>query len=225
MRARFVDRPEVTNRHREVDPVLDLRLETFDYQSRCILKDISFTVRKRETLVLTGPSGIGKTTLLRIIAGLQGGYRGTIRAPEQTAMVFQEPILLPWRTVIDNICVTTGVSQNVAARYLQEVKLDGRGDAYPNQLSLGQQRRLSLARAFASQPELLLMDEPFVSLDPALVDEMTDLFRQLRDAHGVATVFVTHSEDEALSLATKIVRLDGQPATIVDERQIDNAAS
>ncbi len=189
------------------------------YPGAAVLGPIAFDLKAQETLAVTGPSGIGKTTLLRIIAGLDEDFGGRVRRPDRLAMVFQEPTLLPWRSARDNICLTTGAGPEKAETLLAEVGLAGMGDRFPGQLSLGQQRRLSLARAFAAEPDLLLMDEPFVSLDPGLTGEMLELTERLLAARPVATVFVTHSQMEAARLASRIVRLEGMPATIaVDAR-------
>ena len=138
-------------------------------------------------------------------------------------MVFQEPTLLPWRSTKDNLTLTTGISDRAALSALSDVGLGDHADAYPRSLSLGQQRRLALARAFAGAPELLLMDEPFVSLDPDLVEEMMALFARLRAARQVATLMVTHSEDEAKMLASRIIKLSGSPAGIVADCQNNGA--
>lgn len=129
-------------------------------------------------------------------------------------MVFQEPTLLPWRSALQNLCITTGASVAEARDALADVGLAGRADDFPGQLSLGQQRRLSLARAFALKPDILLMDEPFVSLDADLVQEMSALYARLRAAHGVATILVTHVAAEARQLADRIVTLEGMPGQI-----------
>jgi NitT/TauT family transport system ATP-binding protein len=156
--------------------------------------------------------------LLRVIAGLEKRYDGTCTVAGRVAVVFQEPTLMPWRTVLENVIIPTEISSGRAQDALAEVGLSGREADFPNQLSLGQQRRLSLARAFAVKPDLLLMDEPFVSLDPVLVEEMMALFITLRDAHDVATILVTHVDAEAKKLADRIVTLGGQPALITDDR-------
>ena len=202
-------------------PVLRIRLTSLSYDGRRILGEIALEVREGETVALVGPSGIGKSTLLRAIAGLETGYRGRIDAPERIGVIFQEPTLLPWRTLSQNIEVTAKVGAAEAEAALASVGLSGRGRDYPGQLSLGQQRRMALARAFAVRPELLLMDEPFVSLDPELVEEMMRLFLRLRDEAGTTTLIVTHVEAEARRLADRIVTLGGQPARITGERVVE----
>ena len=172
-----------------------------------VLRDLRFTGAAGETLAVLGPSGSGKSTLLRILAGLDDDFEGSVRRPERVAMVFQEPTLLPWRRAIENLTLVTGVSRAQAEAALAEVGLAGRGTLYPRQLSLGQQRRLALARAFATRPELLLLDEPFVSLDARLVGEMLALTEALIAATRPATVFVTHSVAEAERLASRVLRI------------------
>ncbi len=200
-------------------PVLDLHVTSLIYGDAPVLGEVLLKINQSETLALVGPSGIGKTTLLRVIAGLETSFRGRCDVAGQVAMVFQEPTLLPWRSVRDNICIPTGVSEDEADQALSEVGLLGRSDDFPSQLSLGQQRRLSLARAFAVKPKLLLMDEPFVSLDPTLVEEMMALFAKLRAAHQVTTILVTHVEEEAKKLASRIVTLGGNPAKVISDLQ------
>ncbi|MEC8669388.1 MAG: ATP-binding cassette domain-containing protein [Pseudomonadota bacterium] len=182
-----------------------------------ILGALSFAVRAGETLALTGPSGIGKSTLLRVIAGLHRGYQGSVTGPAtqgRIAMVFQDPNLLPWRSARDHLTLTTRCTPDQAAHWLGAVGLGDKPEHMPRQLSLGQQRRLALARAFAARPGLLLLDEPFVSLDPALADEMMTLFEDLRATHPVTTLLVTHDTREADRLADRILRLHGSPARL-----------
>ncbi|MER2507336.1 MAG: ATP-binding cassette domain-containing protein [Amaricoccus sp.] len=196
-------------------PVLDLALRAKFFGATRVLGALRLSIGKGEIVALTGASGIGKTTLLRILAGLDTAFDGTLRRPERTAMVFQEPTLLPWRDARANIRLTTGASADAADRLLAEVGLEGREEALPLQLSLGQRRRLAFARALAAAPELLLMDEPFVSLDPARVEEMLTLTARLLAARDTATVIVTHSRAEADRLASRVVTLAGTPAVIV----------
>ncbi|WP_134012766.1 ABC transporter ATP-binding protein [Litoreibacter halocynthiae] len=200
-------------------PVLKLQITSLDFGGLPILGELSLQVKRGETLALVGPSGIGKTSLLRIISGLERDYRGQCHVEGVVAMVFQEPTVLPWRSLRDNICIASGVSVTEADQALADVGLAGREDDFPSQLSLGQQRRLSLARAFAVKPDLLLMDEPFVSLDPELVAEMMELFATLRAAHQVTTILVTHVAKEARKLAGRIVTLGGTPAKVISDVQ------
>ena len=181
-----------------------------------VLGPLSLSLVSGETVALTGPSGVGKTTLLRIIAGLEKNFIGTRCVPERLAAVFQEPVLLPWRSAIQNITIIANISASEAEDWLGRVGLAGLGHRFPGELSLGQQRRLALARAFAARPELLLMDEPFVSLDPALVNEMMTLFETLRRERPCATIIVTHVQAEAERLARRILRLDGRPARLIE---------
>lgn len=198
---------------------LDLRITSLAYGDAPILGKLALNVGLGETLALIGPSGVGKTSVLRIIAGLEQGYQGQCAITGRVAMLFQEPTLLPWRTAVENIRIPTGASLGQAQQVLEDVGLAGRANDFPSQLSLGQQRRLSLARAFVVKPDLLLMDEPFVSLDPILVEEMMALFAQLRAAHRVTTILVTHVEDEAKKLASRIVTLGGSPAQVISDTQ------
>ncbi|WP_252737514.1 ABC transporter ATP-binding protein [Citreicella sp. C3M06] len=181
-----------------------------------VLRDIVFTVARGETVALVGPSGIGKSTVLRIVAGLDRDFDGSVRRPERIAMVFQEPTLLPWRSAAQNLTlIHPALTGRAANDMLARVGLAGRGDAFPRALSLGQQRRLALARAFAGAPELLIMDEPFVSLDQDLADQMLQLTQELIAEHRPATLFVTHARSEATRLGARVLELRGSPATLV----------
>jgi ABC-type nitrate/sulfonate/bicarbonate transport system ATPase subunit len=197
-----------------MQPALKLDLIDARRGAAPVLGPLSLTVYPGETVAITGPSGIGKTTLLRILAGLHDHWRGTLDLPGRVAMVFQQPTLLPWRSALDNITLTALCSQAEALAALQDVDLADKAQAYPGALSLGQQRRLALARAFARQPQVLLMDEAFVSLDPALADEMMALFERLRETRPLATVMVTHVVEEAARLASRTLRLQGRPAML-----------
>ncbi|KGJ07988.1 ABC transporter ATP-binding protein [Paracoccus sphaerophysae] len=191
---------------------LDLTAKSFG--PRPILGPVSLTVGAGQRVALLGPSGVGKTTLLRIIAGLDRDFAGTRAVPDRLAMVFQEPTLLPWRTALTNLTLPTGATRAEAAALMAQVGLAGREAAYPRQLSLGQQRRLSLARAFAARPGILLMDEPFASLDEATRDRMLDLTAQLLDSSGAGLILVTHDPAEAARLSARPLTLSGSPATL-----------
>lgn len=177
------------------------------FGSHTVLADLTFVVDAGETLAVLGPSGIGKSTLLRIVAGIDADFDGTVVRPERVAMVWQEPTLLPWRTALRNLTVVTGADAATALAALESVGLHGMSGLFPGQLSLGQQRRLALARAFVTRPELLLLDEPFVSLDGKLVGDMLALTERLIAQSRPATLFVTHSAAEAERLATRVLRI------------------
>lgn len=195
-------------------PAIALKLHGASHGAVPILGDIALTVLPGETVAITGPSGAGKTTLLRILAGLHRTWDGHLHLPGRQAMVFQEPVLLPWRSALENICLAARTTPDQGRAALHAVELGDKADSFPNRLSLGQQRRLSLARAFAAQPDVLLLDEAFVSLDQALSDEMMTLFERLRNQRALATVLVTHDLAEARRLATRILVLGGHPATV-----------
>lgn len=189
---------------------LQVAIRAKRFGSTEVLRDLVFQVARGEVLAVLGPSGVGKSTLLRIIAGLDTGFEGQVRREGRLAMVFQEPTLMPWRSALDNLRLTTGVDARQAEAALSRVGLAGKGALYPGQLSLGQQRRLSLARAYAAKPDILLLDEPFVSLDQALVADMLALTESVIAEQRPATVFVTHAQDEADRLATRQMVLAAQ---------------
>ncbi|MCL4125733.1 UNVERIFIED_CONTAM: hypothetical protein GTU68_009066 [Idotea baltica] len=168
-----------------------------------------------ERVAIVGPSGVGKSTLLRLIAGLDTDYTGQITTAHNSAIVFQEPTLLNWRSVMDNLRITTQKDDASLDKILAEVGLTHKRDMYPLQLSLGQQRRVSLARALAVEPQILILDEPFASLDDDMVDEMLGLTQQLVNGRNMALLLVTHSQKEAAFLTDRRLTLGGSPATLV----------
>ena len=183
-----------------------------------ILGALLLEIDKGETVAVLGPSGIGKSTLLRIIAGIDTDFQGDVTRPDNMAIVFQEPTLLPWRSVLQNLLLLhPALSETDAIAMLERVGIADKARLFPRQLSLGQQRRLALARAFAGKPDFLVMDEPFVSLDPETAETMLNLTETLIAESRPATLFVTHSRAEAERLATRIHTLGGVPATIQPE--------
>lgn len=194
--------------------VISVRLERKAFGSAEVLGPVSLDIARGECVALLGPSGIGKTTLLRIIAGLDKDFEGSVERPERLAMVFQEPTLLNWRSALQNIMIVAGLSSDAAQDALEAVGLGNKSGLFPDQLSLGQRRRLALARALAVRPDFLIMDEPFASLDPDRVLAMINLTRTLLAQQPVATLFVTHAREEADRLADRILVLSGQPASL-----------
>jgi ABC-type nitrate/sulfonate/bicarbonate transport system ATPase subunit len=195
---------------------MDIDIRAKSFAGKPVLGAIRLTVAPGERLAILGPSGIGKTTFLRIVAGLDTQFEGTVTGADRTSVVFQEPTLLPWRTALDNITLTTGVAEARARSLLADVGLEGKADLYPRQLSLGQQRRLALARAFAPDPQTLLLDEPFASLDAETADRMLDLTATLLDRVGISMIFVTHDPAEASRLKARILTLKGTPARLTE---------
>jgi len=184
-----------------------------------LFRDIGFTLAHREVGVLVGPSGCGKTTLLRIIAGLDRDFEGAItRPPGRIGMVFQEPRLLPWRTVEQNVrLVAPGIGDATLASLFAVLELEGSRRHYPGELSLGLARRVALARAFAIEPELLLLDEPYVSLDAALARRLREQLAALMETRVMTTLLVTHDLEEAVRLGDRIFLLATGPARVLAE--------
>jgi NitT/TauT family transport system ATP-binding protein len=185
-----------------------------------VLSELAFSLRSGEVAALVGPSGCGKTTLLRIIAGLDGDFEGEVTLPAHgtLGMVFQEPRLLPWRTVEQNVrlAAPTVTDANLDALF-GTLGLAAHRDHYPGELSLGLARRVALARAFAVEPDLLLLDEPFVSLDDALALRLREELASLVTSRHVTTLLVTHDVDEAIALADRLLFLSASPARVLAE--------
>ncbi len=183
---------------------------------RLVFDHFALEVADGAIVALLGPSGCGKSSLLRIVAGLDRDFSGAVRgAPGRLGMAFQEPRLLPWRSVADNLRLAAPHLDHAArADLLAAFELEGHGADYPGQLSLGLARRAALARAFAVQPQLLLLDEPFASLDRALHLRLRGLLARRIAATGITALIATHDLDDALLLADEIVFLDRAPARI-----------
>jgi sulfonate transport system ATP-binding protein len=185
-----------------------------------VLGELDFALANGEVAALVGPSGCGKTTLLRIIAGLDRDYQGTVRLPEhcKLGMVFQEPRLLPWRSVEANVRLAAPHATQAALDALfQTLGLAAHRGHYPGELSLGLARRVALARAFAVDPDLLILDEPFVSLDAALAERLRSELSELVARRPVTTLLVTHDVEEAIGLADRLLVMSASPARIVTE--------
>lgn len=195
-------------------------------------EDLTLRVAPGEFVALLGPSGCGKSTLLRAIAGLDRLTQGRAeitgpRAPGSVAFVFQDAHLLPWRSLLDNTALPLeliGVDRETrraqAAALLSELGLDGALGRYPNELSGGMRMRASLARALATEPALLLLDEPFAALDELTRGRLDDLLRALWTRRRMTVLFVTHSIAEATYLAERAVVLSKRPARVLLDHPI-----
>ncbi len=209
---------------------------TRDANNVVALDDVSFSVREGEFVCIVGPSGCGKTTLLRIIAGLERPTSGSVTldgkpvsAPgKDRCMVFQEYALFPWRTVLKNI--TFGLENlkipkderlRIAKRYIELVGLQSFEERYPHELSGGMRQRVGIARALAIEPEVLLMDEPFGSLDAQTRNMLQMELLEIWSKTQKTILFVTHSVDEAVFLADKIVVLSARPAVVKEILEVD----
>ncbi len=203
-----------------------------------VLQHITLRVERGEFVSFLGPSGCGKSTLLKLIAGLSSVTEGSITvngvAPVQarplTSFVFQDPTLLPWRTVEKNIALALELegrtSETIASRtasLLNLVELSHVAHHYPRQLSGGMKMRVSIARALATRPRLLLMDEPFAALDEMTRDRMNEELLRLRTEQDWTVLFVTHSVAEAVFLSSRIIVLAPHPGRIAHDIAIDLA--
>ncbi|MEQ3549798.1 ABC transporter ATP-binding protein [Pseudonocardia nematodicida] len=195
--------------------------------------DVTFEVTERELVTIVGPSGAGKTTVLKCLAGLLPPTSGTVvldgepveEPPEKMALVFQDysRSLYPWMTVEQNVEFPlrhrrpgTRELATLVDETLTSVGLDGVGKKYPWQLSGGMQQRVAIARALAYQPEILLMDEPFASVDAQTRADLEDLVLELRTRYGITVVLVTHDIDEAVYLSDRVVILSPSPTTVAE---------
>ncbi len=173
-----------------------------------VLDRLDLDIAAGEFVALLGHSGSGKTTLLRTLAGLDPVDEGEVELPVKRAVVFQEPRLLPWKSVWQNVALGLRNAEAAARSALAEVGLSHRAEAWPLTLSGGEAQRAGLARALVRDPALLLLDEPFASLDALTRMRMQHLVAELWTAHGCAVLLVTHDVDEALLLADRVVVLE-----------------
>ncbi|MCW4466935.1 ABC transporter ATP-binding protein [Glutamicibacter sp. MNS18] len=214
-------------------PIFEISGFSFAYGETKILENVNFAANAGEFVCIVGPSGAGKTTLLQCLAGLRQPTGGEIRfkgeqvtaPPAELAVVFQDysRSLMPWLSALQNIALPLksagqGKKQREAKALaaLEEVGLAAAADLYPWELSGGMQQRVAIARALAYEPALVIMDEPFASVDAQTRADLEDLTLRIKDHLGITVVLVTHDIDEAVYLSDRVVALSGRPATVVD---------
>lgn len=197
------------------------------------LRDMSLQVNQGDFISLLGPSGCGKSTVLRLIAGLLGSDSGSItwqggQRDGDLGMVFQAPTLMPWARVIDNVFLPLRLRGESFRHHKQElmhtlelVGLEQFASAYPRELSGGMKMRVSIARALITRPRLILMDEPFASLDEITRLKMNSELLSLQEQIGCTVVFVTHSVSEAIFLSNRVIVMAARPGRVIRELTID----
>jgi NitT/TauT family transport system ATP-binding protein len=202
------------------------------------IRDVSFGADEHEFVCVVGPSGCGKTTMLKCISGLLEPSTGAVEIAgkpvdgpaDDLALVFQEysRSLFPWMNVRRNVAMPLGPkhvdkaeAKKIVEEAVESVGLTDFLDRYPWELSGGMQQRVAIARALAAQPKLMLMDEPFASVDAQTRADLEDLLLQVRDRYKMTIVFVTHDIDESVYLADRVVVLTPSPTTVLEEVEID----
>jgi NitT/TauT family transport system ATP-binding protein len=230
--------PDITTATRTI-PAIEVAGLGVRFGKLTVIEDMNFTVQSGEFISLLGPSGCGKSTLLRVLAGLIPASSGTVRIgaharnanePEpRVSLVFQKPLLLPWRTTLENVLLPIEIERGGGAageadikrgrKVLDLVRLSEFADAYPAQLSGGMQQRAALARALISDPDMLLMDEPFGALDEltreALNDEVVRIWKS-SETRLKTVIMVTHSIPEAAAMSDRVMILAPRPARLLE---------
>jgi NitT/TauT family transport system ATP-binding protein len=195
------------------------------YGPKEVIRDLNLDIRSGEFVAIVGPSGCGKSTLLQLLSGLdqptQGGFSFG-KADPRIGVVFQNPRLLPWRTVRENLelVLNDAIDPQTVDHWMHRIGLPGIMEQYPERLSLGMMRRVALARAFAVEPDLLLMDEPLVSLDAPTARKIRALLLSLWTSRPHTVVYVTHDLREAIELADRLVFVAASPMRVVADLKV-----
>ena len=194
--------------------------------SKAVLKDINLSVNKGEIVSILGPSGCGKSTILRILAGLESASEGSISLSSSMSFVFQQPLLLEWKSALANVCMPLELQgdKNASTKAKESLNLVGLGDSihlFPEELSGGMKMRVSLARALVTEPEILLLDEPFAALDEMTRERLNEEILDLNQEKQMTLLFVTHNIFEAVFISDRIIILGENPASIQEEILVD----
>ncbi|OUS32774.1 nitrate ABC transporter ATP-binding protein [Thalassotalea sp. 42_200_T64] len=210
---------------------ISIKNKCYGNSDAVVLKDINFSVKPGEFVAIIGPSGCGKSTLLNMLCGLEESSEQkllcngkAINGDElhKLGYIFQQPRLMPWLTVQENLQLVLPLSQHEQIDdLLTQVGLSGKGGYFPKQLSGGMQRRVAIARAFAVNPELILLDEPFNSLDAPTAAKLRLLLVKLCQNRGSTVIFVTHDLSEAVYLADRIIFMSNTPTSIIHQIKVN----
>jgi ABC-type nitrate/sulfonate/bicarbonate transport system ATPase subunit len=208
--------------------MLEVKIRAKEFRSsrgdtRQILRDVAFTAAPGEVLALLGPSGIGKSTILRVTLGLDRDFEGSVQLPPgRLGVMFQEPRLLPWLSVEENLRLVLPVDEPAPdiVALLNEVLLPPIPNLLPSALSLGMARRVALARALVVDPAILVLDEPFASLDQSVATNLGVRIVARVRRRGTLVLLSTHDIDQALAMSTRVLIIAGEPASLVEDIQV-----
>lgn len=213
-------------RHAGGSTQLKIRIDDKTYpganaQPEVAVRGFELAIPANSFTAIIGPSGCGKSTIMRILGGLDENYSGEVRWAEEPRIgfVFQEPMLLPWRSIRENINLTAHESftDDDLIELSEELGIADLLDRFPTELSLGLARRASLARAYAFRPNVLLLDEPFVSLDEPTAERLRALLTRIWTSRPVTAIMVTHNLREALQLADRLIFMKPRPTSVLGE--------